>query len=751
MRFWNRFAALAALPLLLLTIIWSAFPALSAPAWHAAVDGWVLERVAETGEAEFLVFLSEQADLSAAAAFGDRAARGAYVMQELRAVAERTQPAVLAELERLGVDYRPYWVANMIWVRGDAAAVELLAQRGDVAHLYANPRVQMALPESEEAPMSATAVEPNISVIQAPAAWAAGIDGSGVVVGGQDTGYVWNHPALINQYRGWNGAQANHDYNWYDAVHFDLSGNGTNPCGFDSQVPCDDNSHGTHTMGTILGDDGGVNQIGVAPGARWIGCRNMEQGVGTPATYSECFQWFIAPTDLEGDNPQPALAPAAIGNSWSCPPDEGCVTPQALQTVVANVRQAGIVVVAAAGNSGPGCSTINTPPAIYDDSFTIGATTNSDVIASFSSRGPVLIDGSNRLKPDVTAPGSGVRSSGLGTSYTSKSGTSMATPHVAGLVALLLQARPDLDGDVEAIETLIRETAVPLTSSAGCGGLEPAAVPNHVYGYGRIDALRMLEDSHELFIDKVAEPAAVNAGEQLTYTISVSDPQPLDPATGLVLTETLPANVTLVSATEPYMQDGDTLTWTRASLPVGESWEVTFVVDVAPDAIGEVVNEIYMVSSDQVEARSGTPVQTPIISNTHELFIDKVAEPAEVSAGEPLTYTISVNDAHASAPATGLVLTDTLPANVTLVSATEPYMQDGDTLTWTRASLPVGESWEVTFVVDVAPDAIGEVVNEIYMVSSDQVEARSGTPVHTPILAEETGYSLHLPIMSNEP
>jgi serine protease AprX len=132
-----------------------------------------------------------------------------------------------------------------------------------------------------------------------------------------------------------------------------------------------------------------------------------------------------------------------------------------LQTVVANVRQAGIVVVAAAGNSGPSCSSISHPPAIYDESLTVGATNNlDDSITSFSSRGPVTIDGSNRLKPDVTAPGSNVRSSIPPNGYSYKSGTSMATPHVTGLVALLLQARPDMRGNVEAIELLLRE-AIP--------------------------------------------------------------------------------------------------------------------------------------------------------------------------------------------------------------------------------------------------------------------------------------------------
>ena len=70
-------------------------------------------------------------------------------------------------------------------------------------------------------------------------------------------------------------------------------------------------------MGTMVGDDGGANQVGMAPDAKWIGCRNMDVGNGTPATYSECFQFFLAPTDLTGANPNPALAPHAINRNWN--------------------------------------------------------------------------------------------------------------------------------------------------------------------------------------------------------------------------------------------------------------------------------------------------------------------------------------------------------------------------------------------------------------------------------------------------
>ena len=288
----------------------------------------------------------------------------------------------------------------------------------------------------------------------------------GAVIGGQDTGYQWDHPALVNQYRGNNGIIVNHNYNWHDAIH---SGGGS--CGPNSPFPCDDFGHGTHTMGTMVGDDGAGNQTGMAPGARWIGCRNMNVGVGSPATYSECYQWFIAPTDLNNLNPRPDLAPDVINNSWGCPPSEGCTDPNVLLTVVNNVHAAGIVTAHSAGNSGPDCSTVSDPAAIYANSFTVGATDNTDTIAGFSSRGPVTIDGSNRLKPNVSAPGVNIRSSVPGRYISGLSGTSMAAPHVAGLVALLISSQPSLAGHVDEIESLIELSAVPRTTSQNCGGV----------------------------------------------------------------------------------------------------------------------------------------------------------------------------------------------------------------------------------------------------------------------------------------
>ncbi len=479
--------------LCLLTVWASTIRAGEQPAssdWTRKVDPPVFQFSAQaaSGETDFIVVLHEQADLSGAARLSSKLSKGTYVFQKLTELATRSQAPVLRLLESRGVDHQSFWVSNMIRVHGNMSVIQELAQRDDVAHIYANPRVHFAEPliDLEAPPVGIDAVEPGVSWIRAPQVWALGFTGQGVVVGGNDTGYRWTHDALKGQYRGWNGTVADHNYNWHDSIH---SAGGI--CGANSAEPCDDDGHGTHTMGTMVGTDGGANQVGVAPGAKWMGCRNMDQGVGTPATYTECLQWFIAPTDSGGSNPDPTKAPDVINNSWGCPPEEGCA-PLTLQTVIENVRAAGIAVIVSAGNSGNGCSTVEDPPAIYEASISVGATgNNNNATVGFSSRGPVTVDGSNRLKPNVTAPGSGIRSSyGTGdTDYASLSGTSMAGPHTVGAVALLISAHPELRGDVDAIQLYLQQTTVHPTTSQTCGGIPGTTIPNNTFGWGRIDAL----------------------------------------------------------------------------------------------------------------------------------------------------------------------------------------------------------------------------------------------------------------------
>lgn len=445
----------------------------------------------------FLIILEEQADLSAAYGIPDRQARLQYVYGTLVETAARSQAPLRDQLDELGVPYRPYYVINMIRVDGRRWLMRRFERQPGVARVILNPDVRLyphtiPLPGGMEGG-SPGEVQANLAGIHADEAWALGVTGEGIVVGGQDTGYDWTHPVLKPHYRGWDGQSADHDYNWHDAWD-------------GAPVPFDDDSHGTHTMGTVLGDDGARNRTGVAPGARWIGCRNMRRGFGNPASYAECMEFFIAPYPHGGDpftDGEVSLAPHVINNSWGCPHWEGCFS-GTLEPAVEVLHAAGIMMVVSVGNDGPACDTATTPPANYDAVFSVGATTNGGTIVGFSSRGAAR----DLIKPDVTAPGESVRSSIPGPGYAYSPGTSMAAPHVAGLVALLWSADPTLVGDLDATEALICQTAVPrpvenvctaadavpdgafaaMFSESVCACGNVTGVPNNVYGCGFIDA-----------------------------------------------------------------------------------------------------------------------------------------------------------------------------------------------------------------------------------------------------------------------
>ena len=446
---------------------------------------------------EFLVLLREQADLSGAAAIADRGERRRFVYEALRARADASQAPLVERLRRDGVRHRAHTLVNMLEVEGDEATARALARDPAVLAVAANRPARLSRPEPRELSprrgAEAPEVEPNLALIGAPQVWDRGITGQGIVVGIADTGIAWSHPALVHQYRGSGSATVSHAYNWHDAVHENTY---LNVCGVDSPEPCDDQGHGTAVAGLAVGDDGGENRVGVAPGARWIGCRNMDIGVGTPARYVECFEFFLAPTDAQGLHPRPDLGADVVNNSWTCPEDEGCTDPQVLRAAVEALRSAGIAGSYAAGNSGPACSSLAAVPAIYAEAFTVGATDLSDAIASFSSRGPVQRDASLRMKPDICAPGVGVRTASARLTldlYEVFGGTSGASPHVAGAIALLWSAVPSLAGDVDATEDVLERTAAPLASAIDCGGLPGGAVPNPVFGWGRLDVAAALE------------------------------------------------------------------------------------------------------------------------------------------------------------------------------------------------------------------------------------------------------------------
>ena len=336
-------------------------PATLDPVVVAKIAPEVVADTANGNNASVVILLADQADVSAAYGMKDQDARGWFVFNTLTQHAARTQAALQVLLTAQGVSFQSFWAANMIVATADRPLVELLAARADVARIDSNKSARW-IEDPEVAnfgvtPSTPDTVEWGVMNVNAPAVWAMGFTGQGMVVGDLDTGMRWTHIALKPKYRGWNGVTADHNFNWHDAIH---SGGGT--CGANTVAPCDDHGHGTHTAGTTVGDDGAGNQVGVAPGAKWIGCRNMDQGNGTPATYTECFQFMIAPTDLAGNNANPTLRPHVLNNSWGCPASEGCMTRAELETIVNNTQAAGIFVEVSAGNSGSGCSSVTDAP-----------------------------------------------------------------------------------------------------------------------------------------------------------------------------------------------------------------------------------------------------------------------------------------------------------------------------------------------------------------------------------------------------
>ncbi len=458
-----------------------------------------------------IIVMEDQLDLYGKTKGWTKERKANFVYERLKSHALNSQKMLRRYLDEENIAYQSFFVFNGFQAQLSLAEANTILEQFDIEKIVFNAPTQ-ALPVKSDAYSSGSRInaEWGILKIKADSVWQMGYQGEGVIIAGQDTGYDFDNGLILSKYRGFEDTLSiDHNYNWHDAIdtlnelNMDTIIDPTvnpNPCGFLSEIPCDDTGHGSHTMGTMVGSDS-LNNIGVAPAASWIGCRSMERGYGKPSTYTECFEWFLAPTDLEGQNPDPGRSPHVINNSWGCPPKEGCDPDNwsFMETVVNNLTAAGMVVVVSAGNDGDnGCSTIRNPASIFENSFTVGATKNNDKKPGFSSIGPVMVDSSGRLKPDVVAPGVAVRSIWLDDEFNTIKGTSMAGPHVAGAVALLINAKPSLAGQVDEIKELLRSTAVQLTDSTECSGNTALESPNFYYGYGRIDVLGAVKKALEV-------------------------------------------------------------------------------------------------------------------------------------------------------------------------------------------------------------------------------------------------------------
>jgi len=484
-------------------------------------------------------FLDDDQTIAWAQAIKDRNARIQFVYDGLTKTARETQVEVRKTLDKHNANYTPMYINNAIVIHNvNQKMVDALAKLDSVKSISANPfvlqKAPIVIPNMKRA-KTFDGVEASLIEMGAFDTWTQlGVRGKSITVASQDTGVDLSHPALRTKYRGFDGSTDSHDYHWHDSIHRAINPDVLEPVGstpsifggelddlsqfldeeptstsacknqYNVLAPCDDDEHGTHTVGTMLGDDGGAHRIGVAPDAKWMACRNMDGGFGSPAAYLECFQYFLAPYPALSDPftaGKPEFAPHVINNSWGCPRDEGCTGEEILPALKA-MKAAGIMVVVSAGNEGPDCATINDPPAYHTEwVLSVGAYDfRNGKIARFSSRGPSTKDGG--LGPIITAPGVGINSSVPGDRYDIFNGTSMAGPHVAGVVALMWSANEKLIGNIDRTIEIIKDTAEKVAVTAemispdaplSCGGENSGAIPNNTFGYGRIRALKAVE------------------------------------------------------------------------------------------------------------------------------------------------------------------------------------------------------------------------------------------------------------------
>lgn len=609
---------------ILFTSILTASPSAPVTASTDKVDPLLFQRISAEGHAEYYVIMTEQADVSAAASLSTKEERATYVFNTLTTLAEKTQKPLLAQLERDGATYQSMYIQNMIRVDSGINTLNWLSTRPEVARIVVPPTPKMDPVIKQMTPEQKTkAIEWNILRIGADDVWGMGFDGDGMVLASNDTGVEYTHPALVNHYRGTTGPGTyNHNYNWWD-------GNS----GY--AYPHDYDGHGTHTTGTMVGDDGVGNQVGVAPGAQWIACA----GIGNGDTDTvECFQFFLAPWDLNQANPNPTLAPDAINNSWYDPSGFD------YRTIIQNLNAAGIAVIKSAGNQGSGCSTISNPGYVPE----IIATANfmqGDIISSSSSRGPSSNYGTTILKPEVAAPGTNIRSSVPGGGYEGGwSGTSMAAPHTTALIGLMWSAAPCLQGDVPTTKTILQDTADEKID-AQCAPF--VGHPNDVWGYGILDsveavntAIAWCSDQGTLegtVTDSVTsnplQDVSVVAVETGGYTRSLTTD-----ASGFYTTETITGTYTVTASLYGY----ETATITGVEVVADTTTTQDIALTPAP---------VYTISGIVTDSVSGIPLSatitlldTPVSPVTSDPVTG--AYSIDVAAG---TYTLRAEaDAHTS-------------------------------------------------------------------------------------------------------
>jgi hypothetical protein len=593
----------------------------------ATIEQDLLTALAE-GPADFMVEMVAQADLSKAYDIKDWDARGWFVYNTLKATAEQSQAHARDYLDKVGLRYDSYFTGNEIYVwAGDLKAANTLAALPEVAGIRA-PRtgyVDPVVSEVSAAPEGPDALAWGIDWVEADLFWANfGIQGEGIIVANIDTGVQWDHPALDQAYKC--PSNPTDPACWSDP---------SNSCG---GAVCDNNGHGTHTMGTMVGDDDPslTWQAGMAPNAQFIMCKGCESSSCSEASLLACGDWIVAPA---GD---PANRPHIVNNSW------GGRTGTCDTWYLAKVqawRAAGIFPAFSAGNSGSSCSTLGVP-GVYQESFASGGFDSSGNTYTSSSRGPAPSSPPTcdphepYTKPNIAAPAvsvcSSVPTNGWSCGY---SGTSMASPHSAGAVALLWSCNPSLIGQIDqTFEILQNSTDAP--PDAGNCGAPPDGEGEYTHGYGYLNVYNagMLWCGETGILDGHVYEAT--KGPIAGATVNAGGPTATTDATGYY-SMTLLVGTYVVTASHPLYTD-----MVIADVDVTTGTVTTQDFDLEPKGRlwGYVTDQDSGVPLEAtVIADDGTSADTDPATGLYEMYLDEGSYDVSAWATDYASATATVN------------------------------------------------------------------------------------------------------------
>lgn len=470
---------------------------------HQVIDPKLLQAFQSNGVETYIIKLKEQPDMKAISQHalqwskekGESSAKQTrtvrnFIVNSLMSTADQSQSGIIQQLRQMESagdvrEFHPYYIVNAIAVTSTKAAMEKLAARDEIEKILPNHTytLQSEIVSKSKLTGAQSAagnqeVPWNLRNINAAQAWELGFDGTGVVVANMDSGVDGTHPALQHKWRGLNqnGDIVDPELSWFDATIER------------KKLPTDGSGHGTHVMGTMVGSEkDGSNKIGVAPNAKWIAARVFDSnGQTTDADLIKAGEWILAPTDKHGVK-HPELAPDVVNNSWGNVP---AGKNEFFQDIVKAWIAADIFPAFSAGNTqppenngGPGSIAA---PGNYPESFATGAVDMNNKLADFSLQGPTPY---GQMKPEVSAPGVHIRSAIPGGQYALMNGTSMASPHTAGVAALIKQANRSLK--VKDIAEIVTSTTDALTDD------EFPQSPNNGYGSGLINALNAVSTQNK--------------------------------------------------------------------------------------------------------------------------------------------------------------------------------------------------------------------------------------------------------------